>query len=444
MTKHLSARAWIAPLLAVVFFAICILLTKTKPDSWNDISRVAAMESLVENGTWAIDASPWIDLTQDKVFLNGRFYSGKMPLLSWLGAGLYAGLRTVGGLSLAPDCDTAARGCAYYWITLILMGAPAALMIALFYDFARRMNLSLGVAALGTLALGVGTMVFPYSLVVNHHLPSAVSLFAAFYILTTRAARDPRWLLGTGFFASFAICCDPLSGIFAAAMFAVAVVRFRQRASYFVLGGLLPLLLTAWLDLHITGTILPPYLTPSGYNYEGATPGRGVAGAGTPDDLPQYAFKMFLGAQGLFAYNLILFFAVAGIVIVAATRGHTLRLEALAVGLGFVALALYLIFRTGNLGGVAYGERYIVHSIPLVMAFIFFAPPLAPRDRLAAHRIASFALAPFFVVALTLSIFSSYEGAQHPWVYTQPPVQLTRNATTGEIGWRWNLRFHLR
>lgn len=422
--------------LAALFFVICIALTKPKPESWNDISHVAASEALVERGTWAIDSSPWFDQTQDKVFLHGEFFSGKMPLLSWLGAGVYAGARQVAGLSLAPDCATAARGCAYYWLTLVLIGAPASLMIGLFYAFARLQNLTPIVALIGTVALGLGTMVLPFSLVLNHHLPAGASLFAAYFLLSSCAKEHPRDLLGVGFFAALALCIDPLAGILAAALFAVTLARFRRDALYFVIGALLPLVVTAWLDLQITHTIIPPYLIPSGYSYAGAVPGRGPAGAGTPDDLAQYAFKMFLGAQGLFAYDLIILFALAGIIIVAASRTHALRYEAIAVGLGFVALALYLALRTGNLGGEAYGERYFVQSIPIVMAFIFFAPPLAPRYRLVT--------APFFGVALLLSILSSYQGALHPWVYTQPPMQLTRDPANGAVGWRWNLRLPLR
>ena len=44
-----------------------------------------------------------------------------------------------------------------------------------------------------TIALALGTMIFPYALVLNHHVPAAASVFASFYILT--CGRDePRAL----------------------------------------------------------------------------------------------------------------------------------------------------------------------------------------------------------------------------------------------------------
>ncbi len=418
----------------LLFFIGCLLWTKLKPVSWNDISRTAAIESSIEQGTWAIDASPWLDLTRDKVSLRGHFYSGKMPLLSAVGAMWYAALYKL-GLSLAPDCATHARGCAYYWVTLLLIGAPASVMVGLFYAWGRHLHFSIGIALLGTLTLAAGTMLLPYSLVLNHHLPSAASLFLAFFLLMTRAPEDARWLLGSGLFAGFALMCDPLSGLMAAALFAISAVRYRVRALYFLVGVLPALFVTAWLDLQITGTLLPPYLTPSAYDYEGSAQATNPVGNISPDDPVQYAFKMLLGAQGLFAYNPTLGFALAGIATVILTRQHPLRLEAAAIGAAFVALGLYLEFRTGNLGGVAYGERYFVNAIPNVGAFIFFAPPLAvTRFRPA--------FAALFAVALALALVSSYQGARNPWAYVEPPFHLTRDAATGTLGARWTVNMN--
>ncbi|HZQ08678.1 MAG TPA: hypothetical protein VFD70_19000 [Anaerolineae bacterium] len=418
----------------LLFFVGCLIWTKPKPVSWNDISRTAAIESSVEQGTWAIDTSPWLDFTRDKVSLNGHFYSGKMPLLSAVGAVWYSVLYKL-GLSLTPDCATRARGCAYYWVTLLLIGAPASATVGLFYAWGRYLNLSAAIALLGTLTLGAGTMLLPYSLVLNHHLPSAASLFIAFFLLMTRAPRDARWMLGSGLFAGLALMCDPLSGLMATALFVISAVRYRVRSLYFLIGVLPALFATAWLDLQITGTLLPPYLTPSAYDYEGSTQATNPVGNISPDDPVQYAFKMLLGAQGLFAYNPTLWFALAGIVIVVWTRNHPIRFEAAAIGTAFVALALYLAFRTGNLGGVAYGERYFVNAIPNVMAFVFFAPPLAvTRFRPA--------FAALFAVALALSLFSSYQGARNPWAYVEPPFHLTRDAATGTLGVKWTVNIN--
>lgn len=433
-----NVSRWVGPLLALGYFLLCVLWTQPAPQSWNDIARVAAIESLGERGTWAIDSSPWFELTQDKVFLNGEFHSDKMPLLSWLAAGGYLALRQTIGATLAPTCAESGGVCAYYPLTLLFIAVPASLLIWLMYSFARAQNRSFIVAMIGTGALALGTMILPYSLVLNHHLPAAVSLFVAFYLLTSRALQNERWILGIGFFCALAIALDPLSGILAAGLAVLTVVRFRVRAFYFLVGALIPLLTTAVLDYQIAGTIIPPYLIPSGYDYEGSAFPPTIGGNGTPDDLPQYAFKMFFGAQGLYFYNPILFFALAGLVIVALTAGHTLRLEAITIGLAFAALSVYLATRTGNLGGTAYGERWYVQAIPLLMAFIFFAPPLADFSSL---RLVRWLTIPLFAIALFASMFSTYQGAQNAWRYLPPPGHPTRDPATGGIGWRWEVRF---
>lgn len=427
---------WVGPLLALGYFVLCVLSTQAAPQSWNDIARVAAIESLAERGTWAIDDSPWAELTQDKVFLNGQFHSDKMPLLSWLAAGAYIVMRQTVGASLAQTCSEGARICAYYPLTLLFIGLPASLLVWLMYSFARVQKRSVVVALIGTLTLALGTMILPYSLVLNHHVPAAVSLFAAFYLLTTRTFETNRWIPVIGLFSALAVVLDPLSGILAVALAALTVIRLRGRAVYFVLGALVPLFLTAMLDYQIAGTIVPPYLIPSGYDYEGSAFPPTIGGNGTPDDLPQYAFKMFFGAQGLYFYNPVLFFALAGLVIVALTRGHSLRAEAIVIGGAFAVLSVYLATRTGNLGGTAYGERWFVQAIPLLMAFIFFAPPLANFS----HRFVRWVTLPFFGVALLFSLFSTYQGAQNPWRYVPPPGHPTRDASTGRIGWRWEVR----
>jgi hypothetical protein len=202
------------------------------------------------------------------------------------------------------------------------------------------------------------------------------------------------------------------------------------------LGALPPLLATAWLDVEMTRTILPPYMIPGAFAYPGSEFPDTIGGLSPPDDVAQYGFKMLFGAQGLFAYSPILLFAIVGAGM--AIRGRSpLRLEAGLILAGWLVLAAYLITRTGNLGGIAYGERYYLHAIPLLFAFVFFAPPLARgRARLVA--------APVFVFLLSLSVISSYEGAHHPWQYSMPPAHPTRDPATGAIGFRWNLRSPIR
>ena len=424
--------------IALLFLAAFFALTKTTPVSWNDIARTATVESLVERGTWTIDGSPWLDQTKDKVFLNGRFYSDKMPLLSVLGAGVYAVVRATLGASLAPDC---AGACGYFWITFVLVGIPAALMIALFFAYAGRAGVPLWSALLGTLAFGLGTMIFPFALVFNHHVPAAASLFASFFLLAIRSApggrgAPGRWALcAAGLTAALAISFDVLSGITAASILGIALVRYRRGLVWALAGAAIPLLITALLDYQIAQTIIPPYMITNGYDYAGSAFPATFGGNGTPDDYAAYAFRMFLGGQGLFAYNPLLLIALVGALAIALRRGHALRVEAAFVLAGFVLLALYLALFTGNLGGVAYGERWYVAAIPVLFSFIFFVPPLGAATRNMPAWI-------IFLALFALSAFSTFQGAQGPWLYTPPPLQMTRDVNHLPIfGFKWNIKF---
>ncbi|MBI5302596.1 MAG: hypothetical protein HY868_10695 [Chloroflexi bacterium] len=413
--------------IAIVFLVLTFPLTKPQPAAWNDIARVAAIESLVERGTWAIDDSPWVNATKDKVWLNGKFYSDKMPMLTLMGVGIYAPLHWA-GLSLAPDCNA----CAYPWLARVFDALPAAITLALFFDLARRQNVATWIALLGTFALGIGTMWFPYALVLNHHIPAASAAFGSFYLIVTRR-EDRRAIFFAGVLAALAIAFDVLAGIVAATVGVIALVRVRREFFFFALGGALPLVLTALLDYQIAGMIIPPYMITNGYNYPGSEFPATFAGNGTPDDYAAYAFRMFLGGQGLFAYNPLLLFAIVGAIAVAWNRRHTWWIEGLAAIIGFAALCLYLATNTGNYGGNAYGERWFIPAIPLLFAFIFFAPPLSART----WKHLAWAL---IIPALALSLLSTWQGSQAPWQYIAPPLQMTRNINQFPFfGFKWNV-----
>src|SRR3954452_2017623 len=90
--------------------------------AWNDGSRLAAVESLVERGTPAIDDSvfvrpdhapddhpPYRDAalrqggTQDKLFIRGHYHSDKPPVVSYVLAAAYAPGRALAVLPSAAQ-----------------------------------------------------------------------------------------------------------------------------------------------------------------------------------------------------------------------------------------------------------------------------------------------------------------------------------------------------
>ena len=133
--NEVLARRWFGVILFVAFLLLWALLTKVHTHSWQEESRMATVQTLVEQGTFIIDHTEF-NRTGDKVFINEHFYSDKTPLLSVAAAGAYSILHNVFGLTLdpticVPDEDPAAcraftptgtRFTAFYWLTLIFIG----------------------------------------------------------------------------------------------------------------------------------------------------------------------------------------------------------------------------------------------------------------------------------------------------------------------------------
>ena len=114
----------------VLGLAGCIawLGASDRPGGWNDGSRFATVECLVDHGTWAIDESvfctpgPYGDGvapagTLDKLFIDGHFYSDKSPVPGLLMAGPYWLWRHCGGPAAAERPDVFCR-----FLTLLTAG----------------------------------------------------------------------------------------------------------------------------------------------------------------------------------------------------------------------------------------------------------------------------------------------------------------------------------
>jgi hypothetical protein len=189
----------------VILFAASLvvwaLLTKVHTHSWQEESRMATVQTLVEQGTFIIDHTEF-NRTGDKVFVNGHFYSDKMPILSVAAAGAYSILHNIFGLTLdpticVPDEDIAAcraftptgtRLTAFYWLTLIFIGGSSALLVALFWKALIDRGAAGTLATALAIALGLASPIAPYSIVFAGHVPAALCLFAGLALLVQAAS----------------------------------------------------------------------------------------------------------------------------------------------------------------------------------------------------------------------------------------------------------------
>jgi len=416
---------------AAFFLLLYALFTQSHINSWNEISRLASIEALVHHGTWALDNTTLGSLTGDRIFLNGHFYSDKPPILSWVGAGVYAVLHRGFSLSLSPqECNPTTSPChcialmcpqsspdwAYYLLTVILIGFPSALMLALFYRSTAFFDLSNPLALLLTVVLGLGTAVWPYSLTLNNHVPAAACLLSALYALIRSKADGVlsyRWLLVAGFATALAFALDPGTSPFLILFSGYVLLRYRLRVWPFVLGGLVPLIVTAALDWWMLGDPLLPTMHAAGFDYPGSVFSPTVGGNHGPANVLDYGFRMLVGDHGLFAFSPVLLWVAVGLGTMLCERGHRLRGEAAVVGLASLATVLHLILLTHDFGGAGYSVRWFVTFVPLL--FFFAARPSLYRTL--QRRLV-------FATLSALSIFSAWQGALAPWGPALPPLRL--------------------
>ncbi len=200
--------------------------------SANDRSRWCTVASLVERGSYAIDAQeqatatsrftnktlrPWP--TIDKVRHTGEdgqlhYYSSKPPLFPTMVAGVYAAVRALTGMTLTAEPMYMTR------ILLALVNLP---LLALFYlatiDSIYRICRGDWARQIAVIAVCFGTMLLPFAITLNNHLPAAAATAAAMWIYVS-SAEKLRESSGAGQVSAVSPWCWFAAGL--AAAFAAA------------------------------------------------------------------------------------------------------------------------------------------------------------------------------------------------------------------------------
>lgn len=407
-----------ALLVFAAFSLLWLAQTKTYATSWTEFARLAAIESLVERGTWVIDESPLNELTWDKIFYRGHFYCDKPPTLQAIAAVPYAALHHGFGITLGSAPCAGRWACGYAWITFLVVGLPSAAMLALFHWTVSRVLPSAPWAAGATACLAFATPIWPYSLVFNNHVPAAAGLLASFALLVHAEAPSPARLFSAGLLGGLAASFDLPSAVPALALSALAARHGGRVFALFAAGGAIPALATAALDFQATGSILPPYFLIEGYDYPGAPFPARFAGHGELDDIWAYAFKGVVGDRGVLAHSPILLWGIAGLWIAFRRREPAARTAAAAVALGIGAAALYILTRTTGHGGKSYGERFLIAPMPVLLYFAAFALPPAGRGWRKPLAVAALG------IAIGVSSLSAFQGTRRVWGITRPVFYL--------------------
>lgn len=368
-----SARAAVAAYVLAAAFVV-------QGYGWTQTSHYALVRAL-SHGTAVIDR--WQEETGDKAWTNGHFYSIKAPGLAFFVLPEYLVLKGVG---VMPD---RLRG-AIWSLGLLGTVVPAALLLLLLRREADRV--APGTGAPAAVALGLGTLLFPFSALLFGHMLSTLLAFAAFVVVLgeRRTSGSPRLLLLAGLLGGAAALVEYPAGLVAVILVGLILAgrqRLRGLAAYGA-GLAIPVALLgaynrwafgSFTHLSYVNTVITQGKT--GHDVVGAQ-SHGFFGVTTPS--PRVGIDLLLASRGFIATTPIVAVGLAGLVLLY-RAGR--RAEALTAGAVFVAFLVYnagiITPFGGPFGGGSPGPRYMTVALPFLVGGLALALQRAPGPTIA-------------------------------------------------------------
>jgi hypothetical protein len=335
----------------VVVVATGIALVSARPYAgcWNDGSRLATVESLVDRHTLVIDQSIFVDVsaepaaipyppseralrdtgTLDKIQVNGHYYSDKSPVPALLLAALYQVLQWTTGLSARARPDLFCLA-----MTLTSAGLPYVVAVSSVYGLGRPLRLAPRLRLLLTASFGLATVALPYTRHVNNHVlllgVAAALVLGLAWLAEEAGAGRPALarLLGIGTLAGFGYTIDLGAGpVLLVCTLVLVWYRCRRAAAvaWFLVAALPWLLLHHAVNYAVGGTLVPANAVTAYLQWPGSpfTPESMTGGWKHPSitHLLLYAADLLVGKQGFLGHNLPLFLAVPALAVLCRRRG---------------------------------------------------------------------------------------------------------------------------
>jgi hypothetical protein len=330
----------------------------------NESSRLALGLAIARHRTFAIEqvmSETPASTTCDWSSKDGHLYSNKAPGLSVLAAPLLALLEGAERTLSVDPCGSAAYTANAWGVNLVFNASLVALAAVVFGGVASSLARS-DVHESASVALGLGTLLFPYATAFYSHAGSAALLFLSFAVARAELAgrARPLRLVGAGLLAGLAGASEYSVGIPAVllAAYVLWVSRSWRAAAAFSAGGAPPLagfMLYHWACFGSPFVTALAYTNPIMLNASG-----GLFGAPSTAALWGVTFSPY---RGLFVYCPVLLVAIAGLASLARRTG---RAEAILVAVIFLYFLLLNACFTEWHAGASHGPRYMIASIPFV------------------------------------------------------------------------------
>ncbi len=379
-------------------------------------SRFATIYALTYHHTWYINRSPELppnpfeSQTIDKVQAKKGIISSKPPILSLFMTAEYQFLKRI-GYSLDNPQHLKSIAQIMIFINVII---PYILSILFFWKFLYEIKASPTVRIILLLALLYGTQWSAFASHFTNHVPATAFLILGLYFvwksITVSEPIPAIYYLLIGFLSSLVYTIDlPLTiFIFVAILFLLFLKRNLTRTVLYIALGALPILLIHLVIMyHLTGNILPVQISREPFLFESSY-WRHPAG---PDALHHpkylYAFNILIGAKGLFLLYPVLIFGLCTLSPGTwKTLNFNLKISYLFFMCSFIIFNIYYIFSTNNYGGVSYGFRWHIGSMPLL---ICASLPFLENKK---NKILFWII---WVIFFLISFYSTYECRLYPW-----------------------------
>jgi len=402
-----------ASLVLIAAATVAIVSARSYAGSWNDGSRLAAVESIVDYHTLTIERSIFVQVpsrgestapppypldepdlllygTRDKILVKGRFFSSKSPVPILLMAAVYQGLQWATGLTARARPDRF-----IYWMTLLSSGLAYVVAVWCVFQLGRSLRLTPPVRVGLTASFGLATVALTYSRHINNHM-LLLGVAAALFLGLSRLAEEARAgrvpllrLAGLGTLTGLGYTIDlgagPILLVCTLGLVAYRCQRLRPVA-VFALAAL------PWLALHhavnyaVGGTFRPANAVPAYLQWPGSpfTPQTitGTFGRHTVGHFLAYAADLLVGKRGFLGHNLPLFLVPPGLVLLA--RGRPRELPEI-VHAACVCCGTWLTYAllSSNYSGLAASIRWFVPLLApgyYVLAVVLRDYPCHRRD----------------------------------------------------------------
>ncbi len=412
-----AGPSWTVGLALVAVAVFLVVATQRRYGGWNDTSRLAMVEALVEHGRLWVDGTEMGRKSGDVCMIGGRYYSDKPPAVALLAVPVYAA-EVARGIRFATDLPRA-----YYWTTLLSIGLTTWLGLLYLASFLRRVVADARWRALTVLGIGLASLNTAYSVTFSNHPPSATALLVGVLLLWTwrRFATGLGSVAIGGVLVGLAATADHGAAFYVP--FALAYLGWprapRRLAATLTFAATVAVPIVTYMvyAYALSGSVLPLSLQPRLFDYPGsyfsATSGH-LAGSSLAHaslgDFLAYVWLCSFGARGLFTLTPVLLFIVVGMLRLASDRTYPWRAEIALVLVPTTTLVAYYLVTSNNPGGNSYGVRWFCLFIPLL--FVFLADGYALlRSRLARAA---------FWLAFAASLPFAMIGALDPWLDPTP------------------------